>query len=410
MSLRSVLILAGLPFGIVVFLYRFYVLKTLPYRKFKSELHLSFKIYMGQAALRMDIEFIHWVLPYSGSFLVRRLIPFSFPGMTAGLPGYGEKFNSHTFWLVKQPNRGPNDPIILYCHGGGYVLQASPLHVSTILSTFWLLKPETRKRTSILFLDYSLVGKHTRFPTQRDELHQTYVELIHKGYKNITLGGDSAGGHLVVTYAYYLQTLLGIMLPSNMLLFSPWVRVKKTLSDYTPGTSWHDCEAGDFLQFSSTHRFDLDYYIGHQDVYSHLISPGNSLQKHGAAKSEALNLKLLKCGVFLVVGQDESMRDDVLFWAKAALDVPFAGTTWAMVDIEEEAEFEYHRYGHESYCDVTAYVEPWGVHAGYVTTEDAIAHAMENSLRSRTYISVDDLDRSRFFTTPRLVEFLNERL
>ncbi|KAK0207151.1 Alpha/Beta hydrolase protein [Desarmillaria ectypa] len=129
------------------------------------------------------------------------------------------------------------DKVMLYCHGGGYMLGAGT-------STFsWLryMQLELEKHDldlGIAIVAYNLLP-NTIFPSQLREATDGFNHLIAAGVlpENIILGGDSAGGNLA------LQLLSHILYPlrsvqtmpktvarlRGLLLVSPFVGAKRTL-------------------------------------------------------------------------------------------------------------------------------------------------------------------------------------
>jgi len=109
------------------------------------------------------------------------------------------------------------DHVILYLHGGGYVLGSSETHLDLI---FRLAKSASTRALSV---DYRLAPEHPLSAGLEDAV-AAYDWLLAQGFspKNIAIVGDSAGGGLS------LRTLLalhdaGKPQPGCALLLSPWV-------------------------------------------------------------------------------------------------------------------------------------------------------------------------------------------
>ncbi len=116
----------------------------------------------------------------------------------------------------------PDQQVILYLHGGGYVSCSSATHRPITAALARL----TRRR--VFALDYPLAPEH-RFPAALDNSVAAYRWLLEQGLpaSDISLAGDSAGGGLV------LGTLLrardeGLPLPSCAVCFSPWTDLAGT--------------------------------------------------------------------------------------------------------------------------------------------------------------------------------------
>lgn len=150
------------------------------------------------------------------------------------------------------------DGVILYLHGGGYVVGSARTgaNLATPLSR--------RSRVPAVSLEYRRAPEHP-FPAAIDDALAAYKELLGSG-RPIVLVGDSAGGGLV------LATLLaarreGLPLPVAAIVFSPWVDL--TLSGESMDTR------GDFDPlFSRAHMARYaDQYLGGHESRDALASP-----------------------------------------------------------------------------------------------------------------------------------------
>ncbi len=107
-------------------------------------------------------------------------------------------------------------PVLLYFHGGGYLLGSSRSHRH--LTSSLALASNAR----VLSVDYALAPEHPFPAGVRDGL-ASYRWLLDKGHapEKIAIGGDSAGGGLT------MATLLaardeGLPMPGAAILISPW--------------------------------------------------------------------------------------------------------------------------------------------------------------------------------------------
>lgn len=118
-------------------------------------------------------------------------------------------------WI--RPENAPQNKVVLYLHGGGYVLGGLESHQMLCSS---LAK---RAGLNLLLPEYRLAPEHP-FPAALEDASQTYVWLLQQNYKpeNIFIAGDSAGGGLVVATALHLRQN-GILLPAAIICISPWV-------------------------------------------------------------------------------------------------------------------------------------------------------------------------------------------
>jgi epsilon-lactone hydrolase len=150
------------------------------------------------------------------------------------------------------------DGVILYLHGGGYVVGSARTGAN-------LAAPLSRRsRVPAVSLDYRRAPEHP-FPAAIDDALAAYKELLGVG-RPVVIAGDSAGGGLV------LATLLGARregLPSPVaaVVFSPWVDT--TLSGESMDTR------GDFDPlFSRGHMAEYAaHYLGGHESRDVLASP-----------------------------------------------------------------------------------------------------------------------------------------
>ncbi|KAH8106323.1 Alpha/Beta hydrolase protein [Cristinia sonorae] len=92
-----------------------------------------------------------------------------------------------------------NKKVMYYLHGGGFVMPASDGHFK--MADWW--RTEAKKRYnidfSVAFLEYSLMNFEP-WPAQLVQAAAGLTHLLEQGYdpSNITVVGDSAGGHATV--------------------------------------------------------------------------------------------------------------------------------------------------------------------------------------------------------------------
>lgn len=123
---------------------------------------------------------------------------------------------------VDMPDVNPQH-VLLYFHGGGYVAGSPQTHADLT----WRLAKAAGMRVCVP--DYRLAPEHP-CPAQIDDAEAVYNWLLAEGYapEHIALGGDSAGGGLVISLLQRLRDKAKPM-PRAAVVFSPWL-------DYT-GTS-----------------------------------------------------------------------------------------------------------------------------------------------------------------------------
>lgn len=146
--------------------------------------------------------------------------------------------------------------MILYCHGGGYT--SGTLGYARLLASRMALATGYE----VLAFQYRLAPEHT-YPEALEDarLIWEYLMFLGWGAREIILAGDSAGGNLALELALDLRNAQR-MLPSRLILFSPWTDMTATADSYTecadkdplltreyieavreayaPGADWHE--------------------------------------------------------------------------------------------------------------------------------------------------------------------------
>ena len=93
-------------------------------------------------------------------------------------------------WII--PKTSSTDQVLLYLHGGGFVLGLTPPHLHMVT--------HLAKKMGIpaLMVDYRLAPEYP-FPTALDDCVTAYRWLVKHGIsaRNIVVAGDSAGGKRV---------------------------------------------------------------------------------------------------------------------------------------------------------------------------------------------------------------------
>ncbi len=117
-------------------------------------------------------------------------------------------------WI--RPSSSATDRVILYVHGGAYLLGSSRTHLEL---TYRLAK---NAGTIALSSDYRLLPEHP-YPACVDDVVETYRYLLKEGFspQHIAIAGDSAGGGITLTTALRLRND-GLPPPACLLCISPW--------------------------------------------------------------------------------------------------------------------------------------------------------------------------------------------
>ena len=112
--------------------------------------------------------------------------------------------------------------VILYLHGGGYVIGSVRTH------RVLLAHLARAAKARVLALDYRLAPE-TPFPGPIDDTVNAYQWLLSDGIEpaNMAIAGDSAGGGLVVAALVALKSV-GEPLPAAGVCISPWSEMEST--------------------------------------------------------------------------------------------------------------------------------------------------------------------------------------
>jgi epsilon-lactone hydrolase len=123
-------------------------------------------------------------------------------------------------WIV--PPEAADDRVILYLHGGGYVMGSINTHRAMIA------RIARASHAKALALDYRMAPEHP-FPAAVDDACAAYRWLIAQEYKpgRIVIAGDSAGGGLTLATLLALRDS-GAPLPAAAIPISPWTDLEGT--------------------------------------------------------------------------------------------------------------------------------------------------------------------------------------
>lgn len=123
------------------------------------------------------------------------------------------------------------EKVLLYFHGGGYVLSASSGHLEWMYD---LQKDLSKDRSVALVIVAYTLAPHAQYPTQVRQAAESLEWLISSQKKtpsNIFIGGDSAGGNLTLALMSHLihphpevSNKIQLSEPlAGAILISPWV-------------------------------------------------------------------------------------------------------------------------------------------------------------------------------------------
>ena len=162
-------------------------------------------------------------------------------------------------WIV--PPNAANDRVILYLHGGGYVMGSINTHRAMIA------RIARASEAKALALNYRMAPEDP-FPTAVDDATAAYRWLLAQGYKpgKIVISGDSAGGGLTLATLLALRDA-GTPLPAAAVPISPWADLEGT------GASIETRAAADPMVDKAGLLRMAQMYAGDSDPKNPLISP-----------------------------------------------------------------------------------------------------------------------------------------
>lgn len=206
------------------------------------------------------------------------------------------------YWIT--PPGADTSRVVLYLHGGGYILGSPETHLETV---FRLVKCAGVRALSV---DYRLAPEHV-WPACREDAVAAYRWLLGQGVapSHIALAGDSAGGGLTLSTLLALRDA-GLPLPGAAAFFSPWV-------DFTG--------SGDSVKTNA----EIDPLV---DPRGLAMMVGAVLQGHDPGKSSPLFADLGGLPpLFVQVGTAEVLLDD----ARRLVDKVKAAGGEAVLDVWE---------------------------------------------------------------------------
>jgi epsilon-lactone hydrolase len=162
-------------------------------------------------------------------------------------------------WIV--PPEAADDRVILYLHGGGYVMGSINTHRAMIA------RIARASHAKALALDYRMAPEYP-FPAAVDDACAAYRWLIAEEYKpgRIVIAGDSAGGGLTLATLLALRDS-GAPLPAAAVPISPWTDLEGT------GASVETRAAADPMVDKEGLVRMGKMYIGDRDPKNPLASP-----------------------------------------------------------------------------------------------------------------------------------------
>lgn len=175
--------------------------------------------------------------------------------------------------------------VILYFHGGGYVLGSMETHRSLVARLCRMSDARA------LMVGYRRAPEH-RFPGALEDAIEAYRWLLHQGLsaRNVVLAGDSAGGGLAISTAMAIRDAEAPM-PAAVVAFSPWTDLALT--------GWSV-----FTRADTDATYSFETLAVFARLYLNGRSPTEPLASPLYGKFRGLPSMLIHCG------SNEILRDD----------------------------------------------------------------------------------------------------
>lgn len=177
---------------------------------------------------------------------------------TDDMPGYNKDFDpvdgissGSVRWLVEADGRTEDDPVILYFHGGGYVIGMVP-PFAAFWQDVWKDFNTKSDRLSILLVDYAVSPNEGVWSKQLQQAAAVYNKLSESS-NNIILAGDSAGAHLSLSLSRHVKYPWGdgvpqvASKPQGLITISPWVNIYPNQGNGTKNGTYATYEGTDIL-------------------------------------------------------------------------------------------------------------------------------------------------------------------
>ncbi|KAL1643864.1 hypothetical protein SLS58_004537 [Diplodia intermedia] len=228
-----------------------------------------------------------------------------------------KKDDFHGVWLTFDEETKP-DIVVLYCHGGGFSMGSSYFYMEFLLAWVSLLKEAGYKNPALLALEYTLVPDAV-YPTQVQQAFAAYEHVlsITEDPARICVGGDSAGGTLILSLLLYIANHPRHHggLPALATMISPWVTLVSPNNRNT---------ASDYLNSDSLHLYGKQYVGNKISIDDPMVSPGNCTDLKQWARATP------SAGWCFLYGSEEVLGPEI----RELVRVLKKGG--ALVDVEEE--------------------------------------------------------------------------
>lgn len=368
------------------------------YGKYSKNLGTILKIVAIRRLMAMDKKNFKY-LNFKSIVTVMKLIKLLNHSAVKHIPGYLTRYDENSVWLIKQPVIEKDHLVLIYCHGGGYFAQAGPGQLTPLLLAYLLLPEEKRSKLSILVLDYKLTCDGHPMPTQMLQLYDTYYRLLPE-HRRIGIMGDSAGGNMAVGFTQFLKEKGAPKedYPLVLALVSPWLDIYPDPDTLPPESSARVCSRGDIITIPKLNQEQIKQLFGNVDRHGLAWSPvsENPSMKDWA---DIPSFTDPRRKLLMIVGENETLRDECLLWGKVALNLEWHGHTY----IDENLGPEYYEFEDKN---TSVYMEPMGFHIGIFMFEKLVL----DKIVKKKITSYTQLKDEQTFGLKKLTKFLQEAI
>ncbi|KDQ60393.1 hypothetical protein JAAARDRAFT_126265, partial [Jaapia argillacea MUCL 33604] len=236
-------------------------------------------------------------------------------------------------WLGDKDSKN----VLVYFHGGGYVIPADGIYFKYLWETIVKVKWEG-KDVAVLVLSYD-VAPGAQYPKQLQQavaVLSHVVNSLHKDPSNVVLAGDSAGGNLVLAVLSHLvhphpsSSIPELRLAKPLkgaILMSPWTSFSTSAASFTRNY-YRDCFPTAAAKSWSSH------FLG-----SSPIDPYNEPNSAPPGWWQGLAQKEVIREVLIVSGEQETFVDDIRAFTKRFKDdLDVEGGEVVVEDVVAEGE------------------------------------------------------------------------
>ncbi|KAF5133534.1 Esterase [Metarhizium anisopliae] len=206
--------------------------------------------------------------------------------------------------------------VVLFLHGGGYVVPLLPGHLEWCWRTYVSVGMENGVETAVAVLEYTLCPE-ALYPVQLRQAVAALARLLDYGIRprDIIVGGDSAGGNLAAQLISHLCEAVPLIPTivldeplAGMFLVSPRLSNKTTDESFVQN-AWIDMISAETVAKSNM------YYLGLSAVTDCPAKSQMAAFPIDRDLAYMCRMPLVVKAVYLTVGNEEVLRDQVIRYA-----------------------------------------------------------------------------------------------